>query len=141
MKIIIQNHHINFNDYLFLILSYNPYVIAMWTRGCPRSVMVKSMDWGIVVSEFVLQSRYYVHFRVNTLGKGKNPLILPDHQTYVNNEKSGSAFKMPSRTKSPTRIKKCNTQGSTRLLWGTYKIESMDNYTDRIVANLNLEEY
>ena len=44
---------------------------------CPRGVMVKAMDCGIVVREFVLQSRYYVHFRVNTLGKGMNPLILP----------------------------------------------------------------
>ena len=46
-------------------------------RGCPRGVMVKAMDCGIVVREFVLQSRYYVHFRANTLGKGMNPLILP----------------------------------------------------------------
>ena len=46
-------------------------------RGCPRGVMVKAMDCGIVVSEFVLQSHYYVHFRANTLGKGMNPLILP----------------------------------------------------------------
>ena len=38
--------------------------------------MVEVMDCGIVVSEFALQSRYYVHFRVNTLGKGMNPLIL-----------------------------------------------------------------
>ena len=30
---------------------------------CPHGVMVKAMDCGIVVSEFVLQSRYYVHFR------------------------------------------------------------------------------
>ena len=45
--------------------------------GCPRGVMVKAMDCGIVVREFVLQSRYYVHFRANTIGKGKNPLILP----------------------------------------------------------------
>ena len=34
--------------------------------------MVKAMDYGLV-----LQSRYYVHFRVNTLGKGMNPLIFP----------------------------------------------------------------
>ena len=40
-------------------------------------VLVKAMDCGIVVREFVLQSRYYVHFRANTLGKGMNPLILP----------------------------------------------------------------
>ena len=55
--------------------------ILLWTesyqRGCPRGVMVKAMDCRIVVREFVLQSRYYVHFRANTLGKGMNPLILP----------------------------------------------------------------
>ena len=45
--------------------------------GCPRGVMVKAMDCGIVVREFVLQSRYYVHFRTNTLGKGMDPPILP----------------------------------------------------------------
>ena len=43
----------------------------------PRGVMVKAMDCGIVVSEFEFQSRYSVHFRTNTLGKGMNPLILP----------------------------------------------------------------
>ena len=43
----------------------------------PRGVMVKAMNCGIVECEFVLQSRYYVHFRANTLGKGMNPLILP----------------------------------------------------------------
>ena len=46
-------------------------------RGFPRGVMVKAMDCGIVVREFVLQSCYYVHFRANTLGKGMNPFILP----------------------------------------------------------------
>ena len=51
--------------------------------GCPRGVMVKAMDCGIVVREFVLQSRYYVHFRANTLGKGMNPLILPASTTTV----------------------------------------------------------
>ena len=45
-------------------------------RGGPRGVMVKAMDCGIVVSEFVLQLRYYVHFQANTLGKGMNHLIL-----------------------------------------------------------------
>ena len=55
--------------------------VSNWSHfnsgGCPRGVMVKAMDWGIVVSEFVLQSRYYVHFRANTPGKGMNPFILP----------------------------------------------------------------
>ena len=49
----------------------------MFSGGCPRGVMVKAMDSGIVVREFVLHSRYYVHFRTNTLGKSMNPLILP----------------------------------------------------------------
>ena len=39
--------------------------------------MVKVMDSEILVSEFELQSCYYVHFQTNTLGKGMNPLILP----------------------------------------------------------------
>ena len=42
-----------------------------------KRVMVKGLDCGIVVREFVLQSRYYIHFWANTLGKGMNPLILP----------------------------------------------------------------
>ena len=39
--------------------------------------MVKAMVYEIVARDFELQSRYYVHFRANTLGKGMNPLILP----------------------------------------------------------------
>ena len=46
-------------------------------RACPRRVMVKAMDCGIEVSEFVFQSYYYVYFRANTLGKGMNLLMLP----------------------------------------------------------------
>ena len=47
------------------------------SKGCTRGVIVKTMDCRNVVSEYVLQSRYYVHFQANTLGKGMNPLILP----------------------------------------------------------------
>ena len=50
--------------------------VSLLEKGCPRGVMVKAMDCRIVVREFVLQSRYYVRFRANTLGKGMNPLIL-----------------------------------------------------------------
>ena len=53
------------------------YIYEHTTLGGIRGVMVKAIACGIVVSEFVLQSRYYVHFRANTLGKGMNPLILP----------------------------------------------------------------
>ena len=40
---------------------------------CPRGVMVKSINCPI--SEFELQSHYYVHFRAKTLGKGMSLLI------------------------------------------------------------------
>ena len=39
--------------------------------------MVKAMNYEIVVREFVLQSRYYVHFREIRLGKIWAPLIIP----------------------------------------------------------------
>ena len=55
--------------------SFCIYVLCIQIHmGGPVGVMVKAMDCGIVVSEFVLESRYYVHFRANTLGKGMNPL-------------------------------------------------------------------
>ena len=41
--------------------------------------MVKELDCGIVVREFELQSRYYVHFRTNSLGKSVNPIYLPSY--------------------------------------------------------------
>ena len=65
-------------------LSFNLFILISFTASqstfvgvCPRGVMVKAMDFGIVVSVFEFQSHYYVHFRANTLGKGMNPLILP----------------------------------------------------------------
>ena len=52
------------------------YSYQIWW-GYPRGVMVKAMDYGIVVSNFVFQSHCHVHFWANTLGKGMNSLILP----------------------------------------------------------------
>ena len=51
----------------------------IWIKPISRStcsVMVNALDCKIVVSEFELQSCYYVHFGTNTLGKGMNLLIL-----------------------------------------------------------------
>ena len=45
--------------------------------GALSDIMVKAIDSGIVLSEVKLPSRYCIHFRANTLGKGMNPLILP----------------------------------------------------------------
>ena len=61
--------------YTLILISFYGDQDIYW--GCPCGEMVKTMDYGIVVREFVLLSRYYVHFQPNTLGKGMNPLILP----------------------------------------------------------------
>ena len=37
--------------------------------------MAKVPDWGLQVSKFKLQLRYYIHFQANTLEKGMNPSI------------------------------------------------------------------
>ena len=42
-----------------------------------RGVVVSVLDCDNTVSEFEPQSRYYVLFWINTLGKGINPFILP----------------------------------------------------------------
>ena len=60
-----------------MLTQFNGQMMTPRSVGCPRGVMVKAMDYGIIVSEFILQSRYYVHFWANTLGKVMNPLILP----------------------------------------------------------------
>ena len=64
-------------DKKILILRY--YYNRQKEWGCPRGVMVKVMDCRIVVREFVLQSRYYVPFWANTLGKGMNPPYPPSY--------------------------------------------------------------
>ena len=77
--ILFYNWGVYYYTRIFLILLPHPVFLSklVWSPSCHGGVMVKAMDCGIVVSEFVLQSRYYVHFRTNTLGKGMNPLILP----------------------------------------------------------------
>ena len=67
---IIQNYHSVEN------CTGNCFILRI-SRRCHHGVMVKPMDCGIVVSKFVFQSCYYIHFRANTLGKDMNPLILP----------------------------------------------------------------
>ena len=64
--------HISFFLSFFITCSY-----SILMEGVLRVLMIKELDWGIVVSGFELQSRYYVHFRTNTLGKGMNSFIRP----------------------------------------------------------------
>ena len=63
--------------------------------------MVKAMDCGIVVHEFVLQSRYYVHFQTNILGKGMNPLILPAMYHYCSSRRMTLALNNLKRVDMP----------------------------------------
>ena len=49
-------------------------------RWCLRGVMLKAQHNGIVVSEFELQSRYYVHFLTNTIGESYEPSYLPSYE-------------------------------------------------------------
>ena len=59
------------------IMPNTVYTYIKYRGVCPHGVMVKAVDCGIIVSEFVPQSCYYVHFRANTLGKGMNPPYPP----------------------------------------------------------------
>ena len=53
------------------------YHFYTFIEGIPRGVMVKAMD---IVSEFELQSRYYIHFRTNILEKRMNPHYYPNNE-------------------------------------------------------------
>ena len=70
----------NYSCVIIVIYSHTydiKYSSLMKKAGCPRSVMVKVMDCGILVSYFKFQSHYCLQFRTNTLGKSMNPLTLP----------------------------------------------------------------
>ena len=41
--------------------------------------MVKEMDFGIVVTEFEIQSSYYFNFRANTFGERWEPFYSPSY--------------------------------------------------------------
>ena len=45
------------------------------TQTSPRGVVTNVLDRDTVVSEFELQSRYYVHFQKNSLGKDTDPQL------------------------------------------------------------------
>ena len=51
-------------------------LVLLFCDGSPSGVAANVMDYDIVVSEFELRSRYYVHFRANIFGKGINFIIL-----------------------------------------------------------------
>ncbi len=68
LKMVLDTSLFNTQQYKLLIegkveqSSERSSTLPYHTMGCPRGVMVNAMNCGIVVREFVLQSRYYVHF-------------------------------------------------------------------------------
>ena len=50
--------------------------------GSPRSVMANVLDCDLVVREFEILEQYYVHFRTNSPGKGKN-FFIPSVMGYI----------------------------------------------------------
>ena len=42
-----------------------------------NGLVANMLDYDIIVSEFELQSRYYIHFETHTLRRGMRPFILP----------------------------------------------------------------
>ena len=55
------------------------WMFEMAEGGYPCGVMVKAMDCRIVVSEFKLQLRHCIYFRINTLGKSMVFPYLPSY--------------------------------------------------------------
>ena len=73
----IKNNDDNTFVFLFALFLSSLFKLKPEPGECSRGVMVKVAGCGIIVSEFILLSRYYVNFRANTLRKGMNALILP----------------------------------------------------------------
>ena len=61
--------------YIYMCVCVCVCVTVILAFSC--AVVANMMNSKIIVSEFELQSRYYVHFVINTLEKGLKPLIPP----------------------------------------------------------------
>ena len=51
-------------------------ILSAWICIWVYNIRTRVLDFSLEVSEFELQSCYYVHFGTDILGKGMNPLIL-----------------------------------------------------------------
>ena len=65
-----------------LIPTLDPFLFynQVYSRGNLRSVMANVLYCDILVSEFELHLRYYVHFRTNALRKGMNLRIFTGNE-------------------------------------------------------------
>ena len=53
-------------------------------REVPMALWLTILDCNIIVSEFEMQSCYYIHFLTNILGKGMRPLISLSYELNSN---------------------------------------------------------
>ena len=56
-----------------------------YERRRPRGVVANVLDYDIIVSEFKLHSRDYIHFWANTLGEGRNLSPTPGYGLNITN--------------------------------------------------------
>ena len=57
--------------------------MVMWLYlWSPRGVVANVLDGNFVVSEFELQSHYYIHFRTNSLGERYEPPYTTSNGLY-----------------------------------------------------------
>ena len=72
-RLLFLSPYISLSFYLSIFFSFSVSISLYFSEG----VMVKALDSRIVVREFELQSCYYAHFQINTLGKGMTPPTDP----------------------------------------------------------------
>ena len=53
--------------------------LRYYSIGNPHSLKANMQDCKIVISEFKPQSCCYIHFCINSLGKGMDPLYCPSY--------------------------------------------------------------
>ena len=51
-----------------------------------RGIMATVLDSDLKVTEFKLQSLYYIHFRINIFGKGMDPTYPPSYELNTNTD-------------------------------------------------------
>ena len=68
---------IDFN--LFISWTYLYIYLFLFSVKTPWRNLLMLLDCDVVVNEFEPQSRYDVHFRANSPGKGMNLFILPTY--------------------------------------------------------------
>ena len=81
--------------YVWILVRY------VCVRRSPHSVVANMLNCNLKVSEFDLWSRYYVHFRTNTLGKVMNPHFS---QLGVKLYQSRSSKRMALALNKPQRL-------------------------------------